>query len=355
MCGLIGGSGKLDARAVIALGCLSEKRGSDSAGIAWQVADKLRVAKIAQNPLVAFPMTLAPAIRHAAKYGGALIGHTRAATTGAVTDANAHPFLEKESRISWAHNGVITNYAEFGTFTVDSQSLIQGIKERDFKKYHGPVALLWIEEGKLHAFRKGNPLYRGLRKDAVYLASEQSMLAEVGCKKIKELSEGILYVFSADKVESSKAIPYNKSYSSRSHYPLYDGHDGWESWRGERGGYYDETLRKWVSYGDHSSEVHGADKRIGFGPWAKKEEKEVHGDVSLIPEKVQDVLELDGAGREDGLARGYADKMEADSLAEYDAEILDMETLCTECRVHRKSGESPFCSGCIRNRWMDQR
>src|SRR4029077_3078777 len=116
MCGLLGATGKIESRYMIALGCLSERRGDESAGVGWSVEGRIRIAKIAQNPLVAFPVTLAPAIRHATKYGGVLIGHTRQATTGAVTDANAHPFFDKESNITWAHNGIISNYQTFGTY-----------------------------------------------------------------------------------------------------------------------------------------------------------------------------------------------------------------------------------------------
>lgn len=206
MCGLIAGTGHIEPRRLVALGCLSESRGHDSAGVGWQAGDRLRTVKYAQNPLVAFPVGLSPAIRHAARYGAPIIGHTRQATQGAVTARNAHPFLDTESRIAWAHNGVILNDKHFGKFEVDSESLIFGIKKKDFSEFEGMFALVWIEDGKLHALRHRNPLYRGLKKGGVYLASESDFLKEIGCHKIKELSPRFEYVWENDRLISTKAI-----------------------------------------------------------------------------------------------------------------------------------------------------
>lgn len=40
------------------------------------------------------------------------IAHTRWATHGGATDANAHPHHDSSGRISVAHNGVIENFSE---------------------------------------------------------------------------------------------------------------------------------------------------------------------------------------------------------------------------------------------------
>lgn len=375
MCGIIAATGRIEARYVVALGCLSERRGSDSAGVAWQVGDKLRIAKVAQNPLVAYPVTLAPAIRHAAKYKGVLIGHTRAATTGAITNKNAHPFLKKESKIAWAHNGVISNYRTFGEYEVDSEALIVGIEKRNFEEFWGPVALVWIEGGKLHAFRKGNPLYRGVRRAGVYLASEQTMLEEIGCKRIKELSEGRLYIWNGSNVESSHAIPCNRSYTSVSRFP-YTEFAGNTEYRG--GGYWNKELKMWVD-GEESAEYQnglggcagGRTRPVGFHfrPTKREENKtaingEVIGEVPLIPAATEDSKTEQGANDSqqtvfpadkvwDGGGLKKA-KFEPDSLAELDAEnvalqdeITEMEKLCTECQANPKAFGRDYCELCF--------
>lgn len=207
MCGLLAGSGKLNPRIITALGCQNESRGDDSAGIGWQEGHKLLIEKVAISPLVAYPHILQDSILQASK-SSAMIGHTRQVTTGSVTNDNAHPFIL--DGIIFAHNGIIQNYEKFGKYAVDSMSLIHGILKKDFSKYEGPIALVWIEAGRLHAYRKGNPLFRGILDGAVYLASERKFLGEVGCKRIKELAEGRVYSFKESQIYQSYEVPTNK-------------------------------------------------------------------------------------------------------------------------------------------------
>jgi len=207
------GNGKLKIGVVRSLACQNVVRGRDSAGLAWRGKKGSEIAKVAQHPLVAFNETLNQDIINATK-SGTMLAHTRHATTGDVTNDNAHPFMI--DGIAFAHNGIIANYKSIcpqqyanKTFKVDSQALIYGIKKRDFSRFIGSIGLVWIEGDCLYAYRRGNPLHRGTLNDAIYLASEAQFLQRVGCHKIKELIEGTIYVFKDGKLLHTKTIPSN--------------------------------------------------------------------------------------------------------------------------------------------------
>lgn len=317
---------------MVALGCMSEARGDDSAGVAWVEDGKPDFLKIAQNPFVAFPVTLYPAIRSAVRAESPIIGHTRQATTGAVTSDNAHPFLD--DGIVFAHNGVILNHAEFGKYEVDSQCLIHGIRARDFSKFDGPIALVWIENGKLHAMRNRNPLYRGVRKDAIYLASDEDYLKDIECRKIRSLSEGYIYTWDGIELEAPKAVPINKE-------TIIKGFRKFEDYMPEyvnRG-----HSRVWQS-GKHWDN--------------EKQEFVFDGEVSLIPRETSIPIE--------------AQKPEAESLAEVDAQagegdsLIDEELarinrkvieVCDECKENPRVPASFYCELCLKRgySWMSGR
>jgi glucosamine--fructose-6-phosphate aminotransferase (isomerizing) len=109
MCGIVGYIGERDSVPIIldALRRL-EYRGYDSAGIAViDDAGKLTGSK-SEGKL----SRLAERLNNGEALAGAVgIGHTRWATHGAPSDANAHPHLDCRGRIAVVHNGIIENYA----------------------------------------------------------------------------------------------------------------------------------------------------------------------------------------------------------------------------------------------------
>ena len=112
MCGIVGYVGKNKAAPLILEGLKRlEYRGYDSAGVAiWQDGG-FTVAKKAGR--VANLEPVAAKLRLTGTYG---IGHTRWATHGGVTDANAHPHISSDGVIALIHNGVIENYASMKKF-----------------------------------------------------------------------------------------------------------------------------------------------------------------------------------------------------------------------------------------------
>jgi glucosamine--fructose-6-phosphate aminotransferase (isomerizing) len=112
MCGIVGYVGKQSAVPVILEGLKRlEYRGYDSAGICVQHGRRLEVAKKAGRV-----DNLAKEVGLHRLSGTTGIGHTRWATHGAVTDANAHPHLSSDGKFALVHNGVIENYASIKTF-----------------------------------------------------------------------------------------------------------------------------------------------------------------------------------------------------------------------------------------------
>src|SRR3954470_13725909 len=112
MCGIVGYIGKQKASAIILEGLKRlEYRGYDSAGVAIQQAGRFEVAKKIGRVDGLMKATSAQKIA-----GTTGIGHTRWATHGGVTDANAHPPISSDQKIALIHNGVIENYASIKKF-----------------------------------------------------------------------------------------------------------------------------------------------------------------------------------------------------------------------------------------------
>ncbi len=105
MCGIVGVVGNVNATKVLLNGLAKlEYRGYDSAGIFvnGQGVDGILIKRVGRirELNAAVPATLA---------GTLGIGHTRWATNGKPTEANAHPHVSNDGRFYLVHNGVLTN------------------------------------------------------------------------------------------------------------------------------------------------------------------------------------------------------------------------------------------------------
>jgi len=209
MCGIIGivGNAPVAPRLVDGLKRL-EYRGYDSAGIAVidAVGDLKRSR--AKGKIVALEAALS-----ATPIDGLIgIAHTRWATHGKPTVANAHPHFS--GRVGVVHNGIIENYeelrAEFnGSRNFESETdtevvahimdaaLTQGMTPTEafahtLSKLRGAFALGLIVEGEpdtLFAARLGSPLAIGLGKGENYIGSDAIALAALSSDMIY-LEEG---------------------------------------------------------------------------------------------------------------------------------------------------------------------
>ena len=106
MCGIVGYIGKKQAVPILIEGLKKlEYRGYDSAGIAVISDKQLIIQKIAGR--VAKLETLVSETKIDSTVG---IAHTRWATHGEPSDANAHPHTDCKGNIAVVHNGIIENY-----------------------------------------------------------------------------------------------------------------------------------------------------------------------------------------------------------------------------------------------------
>jgi glutamine---fructose-6-phosphate transaminase (isomerizing) len=108
MCGIVGYVGERDSVPILldALGRL-EYRGYDSAGIAVIDAAGHLTGSKAEGKLG----RLAERLRNGEALRGSVgVGHTRWATHGKPSDANAHPHMDCTGKIAVVHNGIIENY-----------------------------------------------------------------------------------------------------------------------------------------------------------------------------------------------------------------------------------------------------
>ena len=108
MCGIVGYIGDGSAAPAILEGLRAlEYRGYDSAGLAVLTPQGLSVRRRAGRI-----RDLARLIDDDVMSGAIGIGHTRWATHGAVTDANAHPHTDASGRLVLVHNGMTDNVAD---------------------------------------------------------------------------------------------------------------------------------------------------------------------------------------------------------------------------------------------------
>ncbi len=197
MCGIVGVLGKHEVSPLIveALKRL-EYRGYDSAGIAT-----VQNGRLDRRRAVGKLVNLSDLLVHEPLPGKSGIGHTRWATHGAATVANAHP--HRTRRVAVVHNGIIENFrdlraeVEAAGYTHESDTdtetvalLVQfhmdrGLTATDaaratLKRLEGAFALCFLFDGEddlMIAARKGSPLAIGHGEGEMFVGSDAIALA----------------------------------------------------------------------------------------------------------------------------------------------------------------------------------
>ena len=192
MCGIVGYLGNREAAGILFDGLLRlEYRGYDSAGLAV-VGPNGELERVRQAGNLEI---LKKALDGIELQGTVGVGHTRWATHGAPTEANAHPHVDCEGKLALVHNGIIENFAELRegliarghTFKSDTDTevvahlleehyrgdLVQAMREcvRSLEGAYALVAVHVDSPGVVVGARKGSPLVLGLGEGEYFLAS----------------------------------------------------------------------------------------------------------------------------------------------------------------------------------------
>ena len=210
MCGIVGAVAQRDVAAILVDGLHRlEYRGYDAAGVAVLGADKQmnilrRVGKV---------KALDDALEAKPLLGGTGIAHTRWATHGEPSEANAHP--HRSGKIAVVHNGIIENYEELRAelqargYVFQSQtdteviahlvewefrtsnSLLEAVQKtvKQLRGAYGTVVLNEEEPEHLIVARSGSPLVIGYGIDENFLASDPLALLSV-TRRFAYLEEG---------------------------------------------------------------------------------------------------------------------------------------------------------------------
>lgn len=111
MCGIVAYLGEREAQPILLEGLYRlEYRGYDSSGMA--VINALGLQGVKKKGRIQF---LEEALQEKPLLGRLGISHTRWATHGEPSDANAHPHRDQSGKLSLVHNGVIENYHSLRT------------------------------------------------------------------------------------------------------------------------------------------------------------------------------------------------------------------------------------------------
>jgi len=231
MCGIVGYVGRREAAPILLDGLKRlEYRGYDSAGICTLDGSGLQLRKC-----VGRVDALIAAVRAQPLQGSLGISHTRWATHGLPSDANAHPHLDQSGRLVIVHNGIIENYADLRRQLVEAGHQFQSQTDTEVlahligrhldalvprgqrplpeqvvtavhqatREAEGTYAIAVLHADLpdcLVGARRGSPLVLGLGHDENFLASDVSPILP-HTRRVIYLHDGDIVLLRADSYQ----------------------------------------------------------------------------------------------------------------------------------------------------------
>jgi glucosamine--fructose-6-phosphate aminotransferase (isomerizing) len=204
MCGIVAYLGNKEAQPLLLEGLRRlEYRGYDSSGIAVLNGKGLEIMK-----KVGRIHALESALASHPLHGTLGISHTRWATHGKPTNANAHPHTDASGKLAIVHNGVIENYGvlkkklmekgckfrtetdtevlafligfHFDTLNSETDNRLEMAVMEALREVTGTYGLVAIHENQpdvMVGARRGSPLVLGIGPNEHFLASDVSAVA----------------------------------------------------------------------------------------------------------------------------------------------------------------------------------
>lgn len=223
MCGIVGYIGK-QKDIKIGLSALKrlEYRGYDSAGLAVFNSEKNKIFCFKKAGRIDLLEKEVLNNNNLDLRGNPSLFHTRWATHGSVTDANAHPHCGCKENIWLAHNGIVENYKELKEklakeghrFSSETDTEVMAhLVEKYFegnleeaarkalKQVRGAYALVIIsrdDPGKIVAARLSSPLVIGISGTDEYIVASDATAIVPYTKKVIHLEDNEIAVISSE-------------------------------------------------------------------------------------------------------------------------------------------------------------
>lgn len=257
MCGIVGYAGLHSAADVLIEGLKRlEYRGYDSAGLA--ICQRNKIELVHRTGKVE---GLTVALKQVELSGTCGIGHTRWATHGRPSEANAHPHTSCGGHIVLVHNGIIENFAELRdelierghvfTSETDTEVLAHLIEEA-YERTHellravrealtnvvgayGLAVMCDAEPGTIVVTRKDSPIVIGSTAEGAFVASDMIALIDA-TRDVTFLGDNEFARLRRDGVEYFNA--YGEPFEPKIT------HIDWDIDVAEKGGYPDFMLKE---------------------------------------------------------------------------------------------------------------